>query len=153
VNDKVHTSRRWRAAAELGRYTHVGSDGVSLGELGAGGGQRPGIFTAVPADRASTLPASQRTGNACRATSRVMGQRLWSARDSVPGSRLARRSWPSVDQQVLGCGSFRAFSNPQGITSRCNGRERSSMSRGRAMQVGKPTCALVAHRPAAELGR
>ena len=154
VSDKVLTSRPQRAAAELGRYTDVGCGGISPGELESSSVQRPGLFTVAPADRASTLSASQRAVGACCDTSRDSGQQRCSARDFVPGLSAPLRSSPLVNRQVLGCGSFRAFSNPLGITSRCSGTGYDK-AHGRHGHLSF-TCrdsALGPHRPPAELGR
>jgi hypothetical protein len=141
VNDKVHVTTGRRAAAELGRYTYVGCGGISLGELEARSVLRTGTFTAAPADRASNLPAPQRTGNACCDTSRDSRQQRCSARESVPGSSPTVRSSPLVNRQVLEWGSFRAFSNPQGITSRCrrtvNDKVHTSRRQRAAAELGR----------------
>jgi hypothetical protein len=143
-----------RPPAELGRYTDVGCGGISLGEVESSGVRRPGLFTAAPVVPSSTLSASQRTVGACCDTSRDSGQQRCSARDSVSGSSSPLRSSPLISRQVLGCGSFRAFSNPLGITSRC--------SRTGFDKVHAPHCsssftfsvrAPQVRRPAAELGR
>jgi hypothetical protein len=128
VNNKVHTSRRQRAAAELGRYTKVVSGNTFVGVQAEVAGVRSGMVSSVQADCALPLLGIQRTEIACRIATirRCWAKPLIEAlavpvhceRQSTSSSISPELRW---QHSVALPANARGFVDPQGITSRCSG--------------------------------
>ena len=173
VNDKVLTSPRWRAAAELGRYISVSvPESLGLAHLRAERAAprwrclrgAPNVVVAGSSGPALCRPGPRST---------VHQPHLQAAVERERSAQLRRcgSAW-HIGQRALEClrcsaslshaPSVGGVRNPcvwrrtscGHITSRCSWPVTiKCMPRGRVMHFGEPPCARNEHRAAAELGR